>query len=95
MEIDFEKVTTILQWLIPSTLKKLQGFLGLIGHYIIFIKNYSILAWPSTQSLWKDASQWNETVDTTFLFIQTSPHFGTGANYMRFFSAFGIRSGCL
>lgn len=45
----------MIQWPIPSTLKQLQGFLGLTGFYRRFIKNYATLAFHFNELLKNNA----------------------------------------
>lgn len=54
LSTDPSKVQAVLDWHVPSTVKDLQGFLGLAGYYRKFIHNFSILAKPLTELLKKD-----------------------------------------
>jgi len=40
VEVDPDKSKTIKEWKIPTTLRHLQGFLGLKGYYHQFVKSY-------------------------------------------------------
>jgi hypothetical protein len=42
------------EWPIPKTLKKLRGFLGLIGYYRKFVKNYGQMVAPVPTLLKKE-----------------------------------------
>lgn len=46
-----KKIQAILQWPVPKNLKQLRGFLGLIGYYRRFIKNFAKIAKPLTSAM--------------------------------------------
>lgn len=46
VHMDPDKVESVLQWPIPTTLKQLRGFLCLTSYYHRFIKGYASLASP-------------------------------------------------
>ena len=58
VQMDPQKVSVILQWVAPKSLKALRGFLGLTGYYRRFIYNYGRLARPLTQLLKKGNFGW-------------------------------------
>ena len=58
VKVDPNRIKSIKEWKIPTTLKHLQGFLGLKGYYRKFVKNYGRIAVPLTTLLKKDAFSW-------------------------------------
>lgn len=54
---DLMKVVVILNFLVPKTVKNLEGFLGMTGYYHKFIKEYAQIA-NALQSLLKKKMTW-------------------------------------
>lgn len=54
VEVDPEKVAVITNWLVPSTVKKVQSFFGFCNFYRRFIKDYSHIARPLFNLTCKD-----------------------------------------
>ena len=54
-KVDPNKIKAIKEWKVPTTINQLRGFLGLIGYYQKFFKNYGRIAAPITTLLKKDA----------------------------------------
>ena len=63
---DPNKIKAIKEWRIPTTLRHLQGFLGLIGYYCKFVKNYGRIGTPLTTLLKKDAFSWTPEARKAF-----------------------------
>ena len=59
VSVDLMKVKAVLEWPSPKSIKELKGFLGLIGYYRKFIKDYGKIAKPLTNLLKKGAFGWN------------------------------------
>ena len=77
--IDPDKMKTVTQWATPfKNIKEVQSFLGLIGYYQKFIKDFSSIAQPLYELTKKDTSFiWTETqtnaVNTLKKAISTPP----------------------
>nr|GEX31700.1 hypothetical protein [Tanacetum cinerariifolium] len=60
------KIEAINNWPVPSTLKKLRGFLGLTGYYRRFIKSYAMVSQLLNALLKKNYFQWSNVVEIAF-----------------------------
>jgi hypothetical protein len=54
-----EKIQAILYWLVPKTLTKLKGFLGICSYYGIFVKGFSQLCATLIDLTKKGAFKWS------------------------------------
>ena len=59
VKVDPNKIKAIKEWKVPTTIKHLQGFLGLTRYYRKFVKNYGRIVAPLTTLFKKDAFSWN------------------------------------
>ncbi|KAA0061363.1 peroxidase 64 [Cucumis melo var. makuwa] len=66
VEVDPEKTRSIKQWSVPTNVRELWGFLGLIGYYRRFVQNYGSIVAPLTQLLKLEAFKWNEEAQLAF-----------------------------
>jgi hypothetical protein len=55
VKVDPNKIKAMREWLIPKTVKKLRGFLGLACYYCKFVKNYGQMVAPLKTLLNKEA----------------------------------------
>jgi hypothetical protein len=56
----------MLNWLRPTNISELRGFLSLTGYYRKFVLNYRILAHPLTTLLRKGQFCWNDEAEPAF-----------------------------
>ena len=55
VKVDINKIKSIKEWKIPTTMKHIQGFMGLTGYYHNFVKHFERISTPLTSLLEKDA----------------------------------------
>lgn len=70
VENDPTKVVVVESWHIPASVKELRSFLGLVGYYRKFVKNYSIISKLLTDLLKKGAFAWFETIQQAFITLK-------------------------
>jgi hypothetical protein len=66
VSMDPAKVDAVQAWPTPRTPRALRGFLGLVGYYRKFIRDYGSIAGPLTQLLKKEAFVWSPEATATF-----------------------------
>jgi hypothetical protein len=67
LQVDLDKVTTMLALLAPSNVREIRGFLRCVGYYRRFIEGYAKLATPLTELLKKSTEfEWTGTRQKAF-----------------------------
>lgn len=64
--VDPAKLKAIQEWLAPSSVTALRGFLGLSGYYRRFVKDYAAIAGPLTDLLKAHSFRWNDKAQHAF-----------------------------
>ena len=73
VSMDLEKVEEVMGWERPKTFFKIRSFLGLVGYYRRFIKNFSRLAAPMTKLTRKEVKfEWNDVCERAFQELKRS-----------------------
>jgi hypothetical protein len=65
VQVNQEKITTIMEWPTPKTLPELRGFLGKCTYYRKFFKGFFQLCAPLTDLTKKGAFKWSEEAQAT------------------------------
>jgi len=52
--VDPSKIKDVVEWVTPTMVKEVRGFLGLVGYYRRFVPNFSKIAKPLTELTKKD-----------------------------------------
>lgn len=63
---DPQKIIAVENLHVPTTIKQLRGFIGLVGYYRRFIEGFDIINKPLTDLLKKDSFKWSPTATDAF-----------------------------
>jgi len=71
--MDIKKVSAILDWPAPTTVKEVQSFLGLANFYRRFIKNFAKIAYPLNKLTRKNVPfVWSKDANDSFELLKRS-----------------------
>jgi hypothetical protein len=66
VRVDPKKIESMKNWPFPKNLKRLHGFLGLMGYYRNFVRNYGKIATTLTSLLKSNSFTWTSAADHAF-----------------------------
>lgn len=67
---DPAKVFAMVSWPKPATVKQLRGFLGLLGYYRKFVRDYGKISKPLTTLLQKNQFKWGIKANQAFIALK-------------------------
>ena len=69
--VDPSKIKDVVEWVTPTTVKEVRGFLGLAGYYRRFVPDFSKIAKPLTELTKKDEPYvWTEAREEAFQILK-------------------------
>lgn len=66
VETDPRKISTVVNWPVPTCVKELRSFLGLAGYYRKFIRSYDVISKGLTDQLKKGVFKWTDQAQVAF-----------------------------
>ena len=69
---DPTKVEAITKWPTPTNTTQLRSFLGLVGYYTRFVKNYGVVCKPLFDALKTEGFTWSNRQKQAFQFLKTN-----------------------
>ena len=67
--MDPSKIKDVVEWVTPTMVKEVRGFLGLVGYYGRFVPDFSKIAKPLTELTKKDEPHvWTKEREEAFQF---------------------------
>lgn len=66
------KISVMVSWPVPRTVKEVRGFLDLSGYYRRFIKGYGLIAKPLAELLKEGKFIWTDMANKAFNELKTS-----------------------
>lgn len=70
VEVDWNKIKSMIEWPTPKFVKSLRGFLGLTGYYRKFVQDYGIRSKLFTDLLKRDNFKWGNEAQDAFEFLK-------------------------
>jgi hypothetical protein len=73
VEVDEEKIKVVRDWLPPQNVSQVRSFLGLVGFYRRFVKDFSTIATPNNELTKKDMQfHWGAAQEKAFNKLKTT-----------------------
>ncbi|XP_073225700.1 uncharacterized protein [Cicer arietinum] len=103
ISVDPSKVEAVHNWLMPTTIKEIQSFLGLVGYYRCFMKDFSKIASSLTRLTQKKVEfRWTDACEENFQklkeYLKSAPSLTlplAGESYAIYCDASRVGLGCV